>query len=127
LKNYFLAFLGSGIGGILRYWGSSFVYKFLPATFPYGTLFVNFAGTTLLGFIMYYLDANKLISQDARIFLAIGICGGFTTFSAFSFETMNMLKDREYLFAGMNVIANLLVTLIALFLTYKFSKLLSGA
>jgi CrcB protein len=127
VKNYLLTFLGSGIGGMLRYWGSNFVYKFLSTSFPYGTLFVNFAGTFLLGFIMYYLDYNKFISLDARIFLSIGICGGFTTFSAFSYETMNLLRDREYMFAGVNVIANLLITLIALFLTYRFSKILSGA
>ena len=119
-------FLGSGIGGMLRYWGSHFVYKFLPTVFPFGTLFVNFAGTFLLGFFMYYLESNTLISQNVRVFLTIGICGGFTTFSTFSFETMNLLQDKEYLLAGLNIAANVFITLIALFLTYKLSRGLSG-
>ncbi|HSD62804.1 MAG TPA: fluoride efflux transporter CrcB [Ignavibacteriaceae bacterium] len=122
MKNILMVFFGSGIGGILRFWGSNVVYKFLPATFPYGTLFVNFIGSTLLGFFMYYLDYKKLMDQNLKLFLTIGLCGGLTTFSTFSYETISLLKNKEYLFAGVNVISNILITLTALFLTYKLSK-----
>jgi CrcB protein len=124
LQNYFIVFVGAGIGGMIRYWGSSFVYKFLPPTFPYGTLFVNLLGSFLIGLIMYYFDANKLINQETRIFLTVGICGGLTTFSTFAYETINFMKQREYFNAGLNSLLNLILTLGALFIAYKISKIL---
>jgi CrcB protein len=126
LQNYLIVFFGAGIGGVLRYWSSDFVYKFLSPTFPYGTLFVNILGSFIIGFVMYYLDANELISQNLRIFLTVGFCGGLTTFSTFSYETINFLRIRQYLMAGGNIILNLLLTLLVLFISYKLSKLLSG-
>lgn len=126
MQNYFIVFVGAGIGGVLRYWGANFVYKFLSPTFPYGTLFVNVIGSFLLGLIIYFLDSNQLISQQVRIFLTVGICGGLTTFSTFSFETINFLKERDYLLAGGNIILNLFLTLLALFIAYKISKFFSG-
>lgn len=126
LQNYLIVFFGAGIGGVLRYWGSNFVYKFLSPTFPYGTLFVNVLGSFIIGLVMYYLDTNKLINQDLRIFLTIGFCGGLTTFSTFSFETINFLRDSEFLYAGLNILANIFLTLLVLFVTFKISKSLSG-
>lgn len=126
MQYYLIVFFGAGIGGVLRYWGSNYVYKYLPPTFPYGTLAVNILGSFIIGIVMFYLDANELINQDIRIFLTVGFCGGLTTFSTFSFETINFLKEKELLFAGLNVLSNVLITLIVLFVAYKFSKLLSG-
>jgi fluoride exporter len=126
LQNYLVVFFGAGFGGMIRYWGSAFVYKFLPTNFPYGTLFVNVLGSFLIGIFMYYLDTNELISPEVRIFLTTGLCGGLTTFSTFSFETINFIKEREFLFAGLNVIANVLLTLFALFFAYKISKIIAG-
>lgn len=126
LQNYLIVFLGAGIGGVLRYWGSNYVYKFLPPTFPYGTLAVNIVGSFLLGIFIYFLDSNQLINQQVRVFLTVGICGGLTTFSTFSFETINFLKERDYLLAGSNIILNLFLTLVALFIAYKLSKFFSG-
>jgi len=126
LQNYIVVFFGAGFGGMLRYWMSSFVYKFLPEDFPFGTLSVNLSGSFLIGLIMFYLNETELISPTMRIFLTTGFCGGLTTFSTFSYETITLLKDREYFFAGMNILSNLLLTLLALFLSYKISKILSG-
>ncbi len=125
-QNYIVVFFGAGFGGMLRYWGSSFVYKFLPSNFPYGTLFVNVLGSFLIGMFMYYLNDNELISAEMRIFLTTGFCGGLTTFSTFSYETINLFKDKEFFFGGINILINVLLTLLALFASYKISKLLSG-
>ncbi len=126
MQNYLIVFLGAGIGGVLRYWGFNYVYKFLPPTFPYGTLAVNVVGSFLLGMFIFFLDSNQLINQQVRVFLTVGICGGLTTFSTFSYETINFLKERDYLLAGSNIILNLFLTLVALFIAYKLSKFISG-
>ena len=125
MQNYIIVFFGAGMGGMVRYWGSNFVYKFLPTTFPYGTLFVNVLGSFIIGIVMYYLDANEMITQNVRIFLTIGFCGGLTTFSTFSYETINYLKEQQYLYAGLNILANVFVTLVVLFIAYKLSKIIS--
>lgn len=126
MQNYIIVFIGAGFGGALRYWGSDFVYKFLPTTFPYGTLFVNILGSFIIGLVMYYFDSNKIINHDLRLILTTGFCGGLTTFSTFSFETINFLKEREYFLASSNVILNVFLTIAALFISYKISNLLVG-
>lgn len=126
MQNYYIVFVGAGIGGMVRYWGTNFVYKFLSPTFPHGTLFVNVLGSFIIGMVMYYLNTNELINPATRIFLTTGFCGGLTTFSTFAFETINFMKDREYLYAGLNILLNVFLTLLALFVAYKISKLLGG-
>ncbi len=125
MQNYIVVFVGAGFGGMLRYWMSSVVYKIFPENFPFGTLSVNLLGSFLIGLFMFYLNDNELISAEMRIFLTTGFCGGLTTFSTFSYETINLFKDKEFYFAGINIIANVILTLLALFLSYKLSKALS--
>jgi CrcB protein len=122
--NYLLVIIGSAIGGGLRYWLSNAVYKFLPVTFPYGTLVVNIFGSFLLGIIIFVFDDKDLINTHFKLFLTIGFCGGFTTFSTFSLETFNLLRDAEYFMATLNVILSILVCVAGVFLAYLISKIL---
>jgi CrcB protein len=122
MQNYIIVFFGAGIGGILRYWLSSFVYKFLPTNFPYGTLTINFIGSFIIGFVIFGLYDKELISQNMRLFLTIGFCGGFTTFSTFSFETFNLIKNSEFLFASLNIFLSVLLCLAGTYLAYILSN-----
>ncbi|HPG41515.1 MAG TPA: fluoride efflux transporter CrcB [bacterium] len=124
MQNYFLVGIGAAFGGIFRYWLSGAVQRKLPFTFPLGTLTVNILGSFLLGFIIFFLDSRELISSEMRIFLTIGFCGGFTTFSTFSFETINLIRDAEYFYAFLNAGLNLFLTLSAVILAYYLSKIL---
>lgn len=126
MKLYLIVALGSGIGGFLRYTISDVVYKYSTTLFPYGTLVVNIVGSFLLGFILFYLDAVKLISAEMRLFLTVGLCGGLTTFSTFSYETVKLIQDSEYLLAGTNVLLNVFITLLAVLLAAFISKLIIG-
>jgi len=116
--SFLIVALGSALGGVLRYWLSNVVYNFLPATFPFGTMLVNFAGSFIIGATIFGLSDRGLISQDLRLFLTVGFCGGFTTFSTFSLETFNLLRNSEYTLAGLNIGMSLIICLAATFLAF---------
>jgi len=122
MMNYIIVILGAGAGGAFRFWLSNYVYKFLPVTFPYGTLTVNALGSFLLGLIIFYFDGQKFLTPQLRLLLTVGFCGGFTTFSTFSLETINLLKESQLLFAFFNILGNVILSLGAVYLAYIISK-----
>ncbi|HRN26179.1 MAG: fluoride efflux transporter CrcB [Ignavibacteriaceae bacterium] len=124
MLNYILVSAGAAIGGALRYSISSYIQKNISVLFPYGTLIVNIAGSFLLGIIMFYLNEKELIGNEFRLFLTVGFCGGFTTFSTFSYETLNLFKDSEFGLAIYNVALNVILCLVGIYLAYLISKLI---
>lgn len=123
-RNYLFVFLGGGIGASARYWLSGLVYNWLPASFPYGNLVVNITGCFLIGVLMAVAQERFLVDSSLRIFIVIGILGGFTTFSSFSFETISLLRDLEYLQATVNVAATVLGCLVATFVGERLAMYL---
>jgi CrcB protein len=121
--NYILISVGAAFEGAFRYWLSNVVYKFFPASFPYGTLAVNIIGSFILGLIIFVFDERELISSKVKIFLTIGFCGGLTTFSAFSFETFNLIRESEYLLAALNIFLSILLCIAGIFLASVVSKI----
>ena len=121
--NYLIVSLGAALGGGLRYWVSNIVYKYLPATFPYGTLAVNVLGSFILGLLMFYFDPKELLSSHVKIFLTVGFCGGFTTFSTFSYETIVLFRDSQFGSGILNIFLSLLLSLVGLYLAYLISKI----
>ena len=83
-------------------------------------------GSFLLGIIIFYFDTHEFLSPEIKIFLTIGVCGGFTTFSTFSLETVNLLVDSEYLYAGLNALLNFSVSIIGVWLAFIISKNIIG-
>jgi fluoride exporter len=113
LKNYLLVFAGGGIGASARYWLSGAVYKFLPTDFPYGNLIINISGCFLIGLLMTLMEERFISAPSLRIFLTIGILGGFTTFSSFSYETIALFRDAEVFRASVNILVSVLGCLTA--------------
>lgn len=107
LKHYLLVFAGGGIGASARYWLSGAVYRFFSTDFPYGNLVVNITGCFAIGLLMTLMEERFLSDPGIRIFLTIGILGGFTTFSSFSYETIALLRDAEVLRASVNILASI--------------------
>lgn len=117
-----IVFSGAGIGGVLRYWFSAIIQKHFSPYFPYGTLFVNILGSFLLGFLIFGLDEKELVSPSLKLFLGIGICGGFTTFSTFSLETFYLLRNAEFFFATLNIILSVLASILGVYLAYLITR-----
>jgi fluoride exporter len=122
--NLLLVFLGGGIGATARYGLQGIVYRVTGAGFPYGTLVVNVLGSFMIGLFMTFFEERFLVTPPLRVFLTIGVLGGFTTFSSFSYETMAMLRDGSYVLGMLNVIGSVLVCLAATWLGIISGKLL---
>jgi CrcB protein len=106
--------LGGFAGSVLRYLVSGWVQQATRSvSFPYGTLAVNVLGCFAIGILSYLADTRGLLHAEARLFLIVGVLGGFTTFSAFGNETMNLVRDGENLLAAANVLASVLVCLVS--------------
>jgi len=103
--------LGSALGGVLRYLLSPFVQRSFAEGFPGGTLVVNILGSLVIGVVLRTAATGDLVSPEARVFLSVGICGGFTTFSAFSIETLRLLQTdqwgRAFIYIGASVVLSI--------------------
>jgi len=115
--------LGGALGSLLRYALGAWVQGFLGPGFPWSTLFVNALGSFLIG-VVVRLSLEGALSGEARLFLAMGVLGGFTTFSTFSYETLILLQDGEALKALAYVLANLFLGLFLAYLGYRLGSML---
>ncbi|MCD6018820.1 MAG: hypothetical protein K0S53_1941 [Bacteroidetes bacterium] len=115
---------GSFIGGIFRYLLSQLIHTKFPSSLPYGTLVVNILGCFFIGLI-FALSERINLPQEWRLFLATGLIGGFTTFSAFSNETVTLIRDGQFWYATVYITASVLFGLFATFLGFTIIKLTS--
>jgi len=122
MVTYLWIAMGGALGSVARYWLNGVVSARFGETFPLGTLAVNVAGSFVIGILAALTAPEGRLSPETRTFatqfLMIGICGGFTTFSAFSLQTLNLLREREWLYAGGNVLLSVALCLIATWLGY---------
>ena len=125
LRTLFLIGTGGFIGSILRYLVSGYAQQLSKSIqFPFGTLAVNLMGCVLVGFLAELADHRGVIPTEARSFLIVGILGGFTTFSAFGNETMNLLRDGEMWLAFGNILSHTVLGIGAVWLGYSTAYLL---
>lgn len=105
MQQVLLIALGGSLGAVARYGLSTLVYHQTNEIFPWGTLVVNLTGCFLIGILVELFD-TAIIASQWRSFITIGFIGAYTTFSTFSFETLNLLRDGEIRLASFNIIAN---------------------
>lgn len=117
---YFWIAVGSAIGGVSRYWASGVAARLVGETFPWGTIIINVLGSFTIGFFATLTgpDGKVYVGTIARQFVMIGLCGGFTTFSSFSLQTLNLINDGELLRAGENIGVSVICCLIAVWAGY---------
>ena len=116
LRNFLLVALGGGIGSMLRY-GTSLMIN--AKYFPWATLAVNIIGSFLIGLILALSIKEESILYNWKLFLATGVCGGFTTFSAFSLENMELLQNGKYLLAATYIALSVVLGIAAAFAGFK--------
>ena len=112
--------IGSAIGGVARFLLQQSIQRRAATTFPYGTLGVNLLGCFVIGIVVGLADKGNILSPNGRIFLAVGLCGGFTTFSSFIAENYSMLRGGEllntFIYLSASVILGLIITTLGIFL-----------
>jgi fluoride exporter len=120
LATYLWIALGSAIGGVARYGASSLIATGFGQTFPWGTLLVNISGSFVIGFFATLTgpDGRVMVAPDFRQFVMIGVCGGYTTFSSFSLQTLNLVQEGDVLRAGANIAGSVVLCLVAVWLGY---------
>lgn len=112
---YLWVAVGGALGSISRFWISGLVAERYGETFPWNTLVVNVVGSFIIGLFAAFTnpDGRWPASPVIRQFVMVGFCGGFTTFSSFSLQTLNLLRDREWLYAGGNVLLSVITCMFA--------------
>lgn len=120
--NYLFIFIGGGLGAVLRFATASWVNKFFAIPFPWGTAAVNVIGSLMIGFILSFMENRLGEFVYWRELLVIGFLGGFTTFSSFSWETLALLRDGQILLGLGNVMLNLCVCLISVYIGFLLGK-----
>jgi len=119
-----LVAFGGMLGSIARYWLAGVIQRLDGVEFPFGTLGVNALGSFIVGVVMALSLERGTLPPNARIFLAIGLCGGFTTMSTFSYETMALLRDGQAILGLGNVAATLIACLVAVWLGQVIGRIL---
>jgi fluoride exporter len=127
---YLWVAIGGALGSVGRFCLSGLVAQRFGETFPWGTLFVNVAGSFIIGFLGALASSEGRLNSQTRVFVTqcfmTGVCGGFTTFSSFSLQTLNLLRDGEWLYAFGNVLSSAILCLIAVWLGFMFGATLNS-
>jgi fluoride exporter len=128
MTNYFWVAIGGAVGTVGRFWLSGVVARLIGETFPWGTLVINVTGSFVIGFFgtLTGPDGRIFVGSTSRQFVMIGICGGYTTFSSFSLQTLNLMNDGEWLYAGANITGSVTLCLVAVWAGYALAVSLNA-
>ncbi len=116
LRTILIVGTGGFIGSALRYLVQVGMEKSLGSSFPWGTFIANIVGSFIIGIVFALAEKGNLLSAEWRIFLAVGFCGGFTTFSSFAYNNLNLLKDNSIHYLFLNIGGSLVLGILAVYL-----------
>jgi fluoride exporter len=124
---YVWVLAGSALGGAARFWLSGLAAAAFGESFPWGTILINITGSFLIGFFGAMTGPNGrwLVSPELRTFVMVGICGGYTTFSSFSLQTLSLAQDGQFLWAAGNVVISVVLCLAAVWLGFVLAAALN--
>jgi CrcB protein len=116
MGRYLSVLAGAGLGGLARYVAGIWISEKLGAAFPWGTFTINVSGCFLIGLLMAVITAHPGMNPNWRLFLAVGVLGGYTTFSAFEYEAWRSAKDGQMLFGLIYVVSSVVAGYLAVWL-----------
>ena len=119
--------VGGALGSMARYLCTGLAARFIGDTFPWGTMLVNIAGCAFIGLFATFTghDGRFLVAPTVRQFVMVGVCGGFTTFSSFSLETLNLARDGQWAKVAANVLGSVVLCLIGVWLGHAAATALN--
>ena len=123
MKTVLIVGVGGCIGSMFRYLTALYFSKLIPSPFPYGTFIVNILGCLVIGLIYGFSTRFQSFSPEWRIFLATGICGGYTTFSSFAYENVKLLQGGDYVTFSWYAISSFVLGLLATFIGMELTKI----
>jgi fluoride exporter len=124
IKNLLLVGTGGFIGSALRFVIQVYVARLVSGAWPLGTFIINITGSFIIGVVFAFSEKGNLMSPEWRIFLAVGLCGGFTTFSTFSYDNLMLLKDNSFFYFLLNSGGSLIAGIIAVYLGIIITRLI---
>ncbi|WMW77188.1 fluoride efflux transporter CrcB [Flavobacterium sp. 20NA77.7] len=122
MRNVFFIFIGGGLGSTLRYAISYFFAKNQGNQFPWATFVANGLGCLVIGLLFGYFQKNNVQNDSLKLFLTVGFCGGFTTFSALSLENFQFIQNQHYNLATIYTTTSLVIGLLAVYAGFKLSN-----
>jgi protein CrcB len=124
MRLYVLVALGGAVGSIGRFWLATAMARLTGPGFPWGTVLINIAGSFLIGWLASLTALGRVQGADPlRAFAMVGVCGGFTTFSSFSLQTVDLLRDAQYFGAAVNICLSVVICLAATFAGLALGRL----
>jgi fluoride exporter len=128
MENYVWVAIGGALGTTARYWLSGVVARMVGETFPWGTLVINVTGSFVIGFFAALTgpDGRVFVGSTVRLFVMVGLCGGYTTFSSFSLQTLNLMNDGEWTSASANIGLSVALCLIGVWAGAMLASVVNG-